>query len=174
MLRGSRSGAPAACTASCMEGGVLVRIALVLALSVATGCAFTPGGPADPPEPDRAFFDEEIYPLLLRDCAFPACHASRDRFFRVFGPGRARLSPERALGGPATDAEREEAYHRARSMLASVSRPEDSLLLRKPLEVDRGGAPHMGIDQHGRDLYASPDDPAYQLILEWARTGSAP
>ena len=62
-------------------------------------------------------------------------------------------------------------YERARSMLASAGRAEESLLVRKPLEIDRGGAPHMGIDANGRDVYAGPEDARYQAILTWARDG---
>ncbi len=147
-----------------------MRFLLILAV-LWSGCANTPGGPAGPPAPDRAFFDEDIYPLLLRDCAFPECHASSDRFFRVFGPGRARLSPDTGMSAPPTEEEIEEAYQRARSMLAGAASADRSLLVRKPLEVDRGGAPHMGIDEHGRDVYPSVDDEGYQLLLEWASTG---
>lgn len=146
-----------------------MRFASLLAVLLA-GCANTPGGPAHPPEPDRAFFDEQIYPLLLRDCAFPECHASRDRFFRVFGPGRARLSPDTSITAPPTEEEIEEAYQRARSMLAGAATADRTLLVRKPLEVDRGGAPHMGIDHLGRDIYSSTDDAGYRLLLEWAAT----
>lgn len=145
--------------------------AFVVVAAMLTGCVNTPGGPADPPDPDRAMFDEQIYPLLLRDCAFPECHASHDRFFRVFGPGRARLSPDTSMTVPPTDDEREEAYQRARSMLSGAATAEQSLLVRKPLEVDRGGAPHMGIDEQGRDVYPSTEDASYRLLLEWAATG---
>jgi hypothetical protein len=123
---------------------------------------------ATPPVPNRATFDDVIYPILARDCAFPACHAGEARFFRVFGPGRARLDPATGLAAPATAEEMDMAYDRARSMLAAVRAPEESLLLRKPLEIDRGGAAHMGVDQYGRDVYASREDPSYVALLQWA------
>ena len=63
---------------------------------------------ADTPEltlqtPDRMQFDAEVYPVLLRDCGFDACHASAGRFFQVFGPGRARLVPMTSAIDPLSD-----------------------------------------------------------------------
>jgi len=135
------------------------------------GCAFeTP--PAGPPTPNRATFDTEVYPVLMRDCGFPDCHGNSERFFRVYGPGRARLDFERRIDDPVTDEEMAASFERTRSMLASATRAEDSLLLRKPLEVDRGGAPHMGVDEHGQDVYRSTESPGYVALLEWAQTAA--
>lgn len=166
-----------------MVRGVAMRAASLIVL-ITSGCAFD-APPASPPEPStEGLWRDQVYPLLLRDCGFPDCHGSPGRFFRVFGPGRTRLSEEGVDGegnpidqeiyaqtGPIEEAEMQATYDRARSMLASASRPEESLLVRKPLAVERGGAPHMGIDEHGRDVYQSPEDEGYQLLLTWARTG---
>ena len=62
-----------------------------LALTLA-GCAFD--APADPPAPSAVVFENEVYPILLRDCGFPDCHGSRERFFRVFGPNRMRMNDD--------------------------------------------------------------------------------
>jgi hypothetical protein len=112
-----------------------------------------------------------VYPILVRDCGFPACHGSADRFFRVFGPGRTRLDEATTITAPATAAELDATYDRARSMLSGAASAESSLLVRKPLEVDLGGAPHMGVDQHGRDVYATTEAGGYVALLEWARAG---
>jgi hypothetical protein len=64
---------------------------LVLAIAV-LGCGGE-ASTAQPPEVDRAMFEAEVYPILLRDCAFPTCHGNPARFFRVHGPGRSRLDP---------------------------------------------------------------------------------
>lgn len=153
---------------------LLMRCTLCVMVVLATGCSFN-APPASPPEPCQDHFDAVVYPILLRDCGFPACHGDPDRFFRVFGPGRTRLDPTLAPGNTnAVDpAELDEAYSRARSMLAGAGRVEDSLLLRKPLEIDRGGAPHLGIDASGRDVFPSVDDPRYVDVLDWANTVEA-
>lgn len=149
---------------------------LVLVSSFAVVGCYSPL-PTAPPNPDRAAFGSEIYPILVRDCGFPACHGSPDRFFRVFGPGRTRQFPDTPIPGPASGggldsaelpAEVDATYERARSMLAGAASASESLLVRKPLEVDQGGAPHFGTDAYGRDVFPDQEDSRYQAILRWA------
>lgn len=124
--------------------------------------------------PDAASFETTAYPVLLRDCAFPACHASNARFFQVYGPGRVRLDPMpmEDVYAAAKPAELQLSYERARSMLSS-SKVEDSLLLRKPLEASAGGAAHKGADALGRNVYRSKQDAGYQTLLQWAASMQA-
>lgn len=134
-------------------------------------CSFT--ACADPtaqlylPTPDQLVFEKQVYPLLLRDCGFPACHGDHRRFFRVFGPGRSRYPqvPALELFDPPTAQEIELAYYRARSMLASEDGLEKSPLLRKPLAAEHGG-----VDEWGNNVYRSENDPAYVTLSSWART----
>jgi hypothetical protein len=125
-----------------------------------------------PPSPDQASFEASAYPVLLRDCAFPACHASNDRFFQVYGPGRVRLDPMLDVYDPATPVELQLSYERARSMLSSPH-VEESLLLRKPLEASAGGSAHKGADELGRNVYRSKQDAGYQALLLWATSMQA-
>ena len=134
---------------------------------VASGCVDSERF-AQPPEVDRARFEAEVYPVLLRDCGFPACHGDSDRFFRVHGPGRSRLDPETLPYDAPTTAEIDATFDRARSMLAAVPDPRESLLLRKPLEASAGGGAHMGLDALGRNVYASREDPSWIAIAAWA------
>jgi hypothetical protein len=145
---------------------------LIVCSLLASACVDEPP-PAGPPELDRGAFGATVYPVLLRDCGFPACHGDTNRFFQLHGPNRTRLDPSTPLDEPPTRAEIDAAYERARSMLASAPSAEESLLLRKPLEVDLGGAPHMGIDDNGRDVYGSREAAGYQALLAWA-TDSEP
>jgi hypothetical protein len=120
--------------------------------------------------PSAKQFEEQVYPLLLRDCGFPACHGDYRRFFRVFGPGRVRYRDETRPFAPATAEEIQESYGRARSMLANEDGVEHSPLLRKPLHADHGGD-----DEWGKNVYSKETDPGYVLLKRWARTGgSAP
>lgn len=125
------------------------------------------------PSPNAAEFQETVYPLLLRDCGFPACHGTSERFFQVFGPGRQRLSPVTAPYAPATPDELDLSYSRARSMLKGPGGLSDAPLLRKPLAPSAGGAGHRGNDAWDQNVYASKRDPGYRVLQAWARSGGA-
>jgi hypothetical protein len=138
---------------------------LGLGLVALSGCG------ADTPElmlptPDRMQFEAEVYPILLRDCGFNACHGSGDRFFQVFGPGRARLVAATASVEPMTPLEVAHTYERARSMIDATD-PERSLLLRKPLATMAGGTGHEGVDELGRNVYQSKIEPGYLVLQRW-------
>lgn len=117
-------------------------------------------------ERDRAMFDAAVWPILVRDCGFTECHGSPQRFFRVLGPGHARLDPAMRMTEPVTAAELQLSYDRARSMV-DVRDPERSLLLTKPLDVSAGGAGHEGVDRFGLDVYRNTADPSYQVLRSW-------
>jgi hypothetical protein len=149
---------------------------LLLALFSAA-CTEESSGSLRVPAPDAEMFEHEVYPVLLRDCGFPACHGAPERFFQVLGPGRVRASSETAPFDPALPEEIEHTYNRARSMLAHTSSVEEALLLRKPLSPAAGGAGHEGEDLWGRDVYWSAEAPGFQTLYTWARSalqGSAP
>jgi len=117
--------------------------------------------------PDRAVFDERVYPILVRDCGHSGCHGSEARFFRVVGPGHVRLDPTTRLAAPVTESELALSYNRARSLL-NTGDPNKSALLLKPLEVSAGGSEHEGTDSFGRNVYRSPEDPDFQVLVHWA------
>lgn len=144
----------------------LIALAVGLALAAA-GCATEPSY-AEPPAVDRAAFESDVYPILLRDCGYTGCHGNPDRFFRLYGPGRTRLDAATGLFDRPTSAEIDASFDRARSMLSGVPDARQALLLRKPLESSAGGAAHRGTDALGRNVYASTDDPSWQVIARWA------
>jgi hypothetical protein len=123
--------------------------------------------------PDRAAFEAVAYPVLLRDCAFHACHGSTERFLQVFGPGRGRMRPTTEPLDPATPEEIMQSYDRARSML-DVAVPENSLLLRKPLATQAGGTGHEGVDSLGRNVYQSATESGYRALAQWVYEPLAP
>jgi hypothetical protein len=53
-------------------------------------------------------------------------------------------------------------------MLVAAHTPEDSLFLRKPLELSAGGAAHAGRDHFGRNLFADKEDDRWQAMFAWA------
>ncbi len=134
--------------------------------------------------PDQQVFARDVYPIILRDCGFPQCHGSSQRFYQVFGPGRVRIGPPpegfepndvRFVCDPASTAGCEVqmmellvTYERTRSMLTRTSGQQDFLLLRKALEVGAGGAGHKGTDRLGRNVYQSREDPTWKTLQTWA------
>ena len=150
---------------------------VVLAAALLTACASTG---AEPPavEVKREFsvFQNEVYPVLLRDCGFPACHGAKERFFRVFGPGRTRLPDDRGVFPEAFDLATGKEFSTSQSLaLAMIDRqhPDLSLLLRKPLAISAGGAGHLGVDGYGRDVYRTAEDAGFLTLVRWVHAAPA-
>lgn len=139
----------------------LLRL-VAICLGVLVGCdADAPVVPA----PSRAVFARDVYPILLRDCGFPACHGDPLRSFHLFGPGRLRLDPDTDLLDPPTDDELAASYERTRAMLLRPAGEDaEVLLVRKP----GPGGGHQGVDENGDNVYVDRDDPALVTIAAWA------
>ncbi|HEY2732672.1 MAG TPA: hypothetical protein VGI70_01740 [Polyangiales bacterium] len=158
-----------------MADRVSSRSLLSLLVCWLVGCGHADEWSGPLPAPDGAAFVREVYPLLLRDCAFSTCHGAADRFLQLYGPGRARLDPIATKpDDPMTLPEVLHSYDRARSMLATANRIDDSLLLSKPLEPSAGGQGHEGVDDFGRNPFASSLDPSYVAIAQWALSSGPP
>jgi hypothetical protein len=144
------------------------RTPLALALTLAAiGCAYETGS-VEIPDADTRRFAAEVYPILLADCGFPACHGSGERPLSVYGPGRTRLDPELDAYAPATAEEVALSYARARSMLVDPDGPRRAPLLRKPLAVEAGGAEHGGDDAWGNAVFETKRDPRFEALFFWA------
>lgn len=147
----------------------LTSCAIGLCLVAATGCApKEPWALTTAASPSPLFVDK-VYPVLLRDCAFFACHGSEERLFQVWGPKRRRLF-EGDLSG---DEERsriamelKQTYMLAISFV-DINDPARSLLLRKGLDPQAGGTGHLGLDKFGRNVYRSGESPGYLALSEW-------
>ncbi len=134
-----------------------------VALAACLGC--DPGGQTIP-APDPEVFANEVYPVLLRDCSFPACHGDARRPLFVPGPGRTRLSPDSGYLDPPTSEELNIAYTRARGMLGAqieVDGVEMPLLLEKTTS----GAGHRGRDRHGNNIYEFREQPGWVVLRDW-------
>jgi hypothetical protein len=123
----------------------------------------------------EASFEKEVFPVLLRDCAFHTCHGAEGRFFRVWGPGRVRLENLGAFQAydakampprVASPLEVNTSYQRAVAFIDKKN-PRRSLLLRKPLAVGAGGAGHLGADNYGRNVYRTLDSQGYVTLSRW-------
>ncbi len=129
------------------------------------------GGCDDPvaqvPAPDRQQFQAEVYPLLLRDCGFLACHGDPQRPLFVPGPGRTRLDPDTEVFAVPTAAELERSYDRARALLVEQG-GAGPVLIHKTTQ----GAAHLGADPSGRNVYED-DAPELEVLRAWAATTEA-
>lgn len=144
---------------------------LVPALALlAAACQSDLEAPRTPAELDRPYFDCKVQPVLTKNCGQLACHGAPDpagRYFRIYG--RNRLRDDGVLtGNPAMrGAERDHNFDAARAFVDLVH-PDDSLLLRKPLEQDAGGYFHRGATLYGgANVFATTTDPEYQIIAGW-------
>jgi hypothetical protein len=150
------------------------RVALVCAFAVLVlaSCA-SPTPELALVTPDRVAFETQVYPVLLRDCGFHACHGSTERFFQVFGPGHGRLNLASQPLDAVDVAEVELSYARARSMI-DPENPARSPLLVKPLATAAGGVGHQGADSLGRNVYVSTLEPGYAALLAWVMSAPPP
>jgi hypothetical protein len=155
----------------------LAHALIGLVMSMSCACS----APESEPKPTfarREFkqFQRDVYPVLLRDCGFAACHGAPDRFFRVWGPGRSRLATGTGVPEPfdlPTGAELSTSYSLALSMI-DEAHPERSLLMRKPLAVAAGGAGHLGVDSFGRDVYRTTEDSGFVALAGFVRAQPPP
>jgi hypothetical protein len=109
---------------------------------------------------------KDVYPVLIRDCGFHTCHGAEDRAFRIYGPGRARLTDDLRAYEAVTGDEISLSFSISLSMI-DAEHPERSLLLIKPLAEEAGGAAHGGIDDFGRNVYRTKNDEGYKVIEKW-------
>ena len=144
-----------------------VALLVALALLSVSACT-TPTDELEIPNADMRRFAADVYPVLLANCAFTACHGDGARPLSVFGPGRTRLDPKLDVYAKVTAEEIAFSYARARSMLIDPDGPRRALLLRKPLAISAGGAQHEGDDPWGRAVFASKTDPRYEALFFWA------
>ena len=149
--------------------GAAIVSRILFGVLVACAACSPASGKARLAQPDGERFALEVYPVLLRDCGMSQCHGAEARFFRVFGPGRTRLSAKTDPLEGVLGQEVLESYQRASALLEDRRHPERSLLLRKPLAPAAGGATHKGSDRYGHDIYGSKADPGYVVLERWAR-----
>lgn len=147
---------------------VVAAVIASLAASVAMGACEPEADLYGVPERDPIAFQNQVYPILLRDCAFPACHGAPGRFFHIYGPGRTRLLETTLPYAPATPEELAMSFDRTRSMLVDPDGPRRAPLLRKPLAIGSGGSGHKGDTPNGTAIYASKEDPSYIALFRWA------
>lgn len=140
------------------------RASALLAAGATFGaCVDGPGESTPLPEADFELFVASAQPVLELRCGTPSCHGDAMRPFEVYAPHSHRLDPaDDFLDTPLTEEELLRGFDEARAFLTDVDVPEDSLLLRKALHPDAGGAVHAGGVQ-----FLDATDSGYQGIYEW-------
>jgi hypothetical protein len=118
---------------------------------------------------DSDYFRCEVEPVLVKRCAFGACHGSERRPFRIYAPSRLRVGA--ANTASLTEDEHQANFDMARGFASDVD--GEPLLELKPLSTEAGGYFHRGAEIFaGGDSFASTEDHGYQVIVDWARDGA--
>ncbi len=142
----------------------MIRLLIVVALC---GCQKL-DGPRAPVELDRVFFDCRVQPVLTMNCSALACHGDPKRYFHVFARNRLRIDPDETQRKAFMKVEERDYNFAAATAMVDLDRPDASLLLTKPLEPDAGGAFHVGATLfRGGNVFATTDDPDYQVLVQW-------
>jgi hypothetical protein len=127
----------------------------------------------DPPALDFAMFRCDVQPVLVKQCSAPACHGTPLRYYRLFARNRLRygIDPlDRA--DPLSEFEVMANYDATRALVSGLDTPNDSMLVRKPLEPEAGGYYHGATEtflrRPGYNVFTSVSDEEYQVIARWA------
>jgi hypothetical protein len=140
-------------------------LALVLA---AAGCAGDPGRVVLL-RGDAATFASAVQPVYDARCADPSCHGRADRPLAIYSPTRFRRDPARTFIRESLDPEEIATNVRATAAFAldaveAGGTVDDSLVLRKPLPEEAGGAQHGG-----GVVFSSQSDREWRALRDWGR-----
>lgn len=151
-----------------MRSGRACLLVMVLAILLSGGCQAGLEDGLAPAPLDEPFFRCRVQPVLTQSCAAFACHGDARRFLRVFARNRLRLGGTEAdRNAFLSEGERGHNYAAA-SALVVPGRPDESLLLRKPLDERAGGYFHQGAHIFGGgDVFLDREDSDYQVIAQW-------
>lgn len=119
------------------------------------------------PALDEPYFRCRVQPVLTKSCGAFACHGDGARFFRLFGRDRLRFGgTEEQRNAFMRDEERAANFNSARAMV-NADNPEESLLLKKPLEQAAGGYYHGAVKLGTANVFPNKDDPDYKTLAAW-------
>jgi len=153
------------------------RAALALLAVGSALCACQPdfNVPVAGPKVDEPYFRCHVQPVLTKNCSMFACHGADGtngtgaRYFQLYARSRLRPAalPEAMRNSTFTQAEYAANFAAAADMI-NLDSPDDSLLLRKPLDQSAGGYFHRGADLYGQgNVFLSRDDPDYVVLAAW-------
>jgi hypothetical protein len=148
------------------RGGVF----LLVTAATLVGCqaGLTDDAPL-PKELDEAFFRCHVQPVLTKNCSMFACHGTPERYFRLYARNRLRygIASESQRNSFLNQGERQLNYNAARAFI-DLNVVDNSLLLKKPLELDAGGYYHGATLLGTSNVFARIDDSEYKILVKWA------
>ncbi len=134
---------------------------LLLLLAATSGCVEL--GPAQPLRiGDFEEFRVSVQPVLAAECASASCHGRVARPLALYAPGALRMDPAATFRDESVTEPELRANMRRLAAMAAEGDPAQSAVLLKPLTEAAGGHAHGG-----GDVFSSPGDPGYVLLLDW-------
>ena len=118
---------------------------------------------------DEAYFRCNVQPILSKNCSMFACHGTPDRYFRLYARNRLRygIADESKRNSFLNASERQLNYNAARAFI-DLNVVDNSLLLKKPLELDAGGYYHGATKLGTSNVFPHIDDSEYKILVKWA------
>ena len=143
-----------------------MRLVAFLALGLLAFPCAAPAPSTQVPPLDRAYFEHEVEPQLVASCAYNTCHGAPLRPLRVYSLAGLRIDPALTSNQVLTAEEHEANFLRASASAAATSSTLPDFL-RKPLQLEAGGAGHGGVDRFGQNIYANKDDRRWKVLEAW-------
>jgi hypothetical protein len=139
---------------------------VLLGVAVGFECAKPP--PPTGPFPALSYdcFKATVEPELLGSCAFRNCHGKAERPLHLYSMAGVRGPNANASDITLSD-EEERANFQSAVVYASATSAGLPDLLRKPLQLEQGGAGHGGVDRFGRNVYGSQQEAGWQALSDW-------
>lgn len=106
----------------------------------------------------------KVEPILIKQCSYSACHGIANTALRVYSPGKLRAKKPANIDeaiAPLTAAEHHANFESAAGF-SFGTKPDDNLLLRKPLSPSKGGFAHAG-----GVIFKTNDDVQFSAIGAW-------
>jgi len=117
---------------------------------------------------DEAYFRCRVQPILTKSCAAFACHGDVKRYYHLFARNRLRMGGTEATRNAAMKPEERGANYDATRAIVDLDARDESLLLKKPLDVSAGGYYHGGATRYDKgDVFATTEDPDYVILEKW-------
>ncbi|HEX7477651.1 MAG TPA: hypothetical protein VF331_07580 [Polyangiales bacterium] len=141
-------------------------------LSGAASSSFDAGGPTDlagaPAALDERYFICNVQPVLTQSCAMFRCHGDGTRYLRIFARNRLRYGGTEAERNTVIRPDELRMNYLAASAMVHPRKPDESFLLRKPLDQKSGGYFHRGATIFGMgNVFLDREDPQYKTLEAW-------